>query len=85
MTNEEMVADLKQFIAVTVSQQIASQMKEIDLRFDRVEKRIDKLDKKIDDTKQELVEGMNDMVETIIGHIDDNTKGTPGWVSQLQS
>ena len=50
MTNEELFADLKQFIEATVSQQTAH----LDSRIDRVEKRIGDVEERMDSAEKHL-------------------------------
>lgn len=67
MTNEELFADLKQFIEATVSQQAAhldSRIDGLEQRIDRVEQslsgRIDSLDEKIDVIQDAVADTVQD-------------------------
>lgn len=57
MTNEEMIADLKQFIAATVKQEVAGVEERLTAKIDGVEER---LDTKIDGVEQRLTKQIND-------------------------
>ena len=73
MTNEELLQDLKQFIATTVSQQVTGVEQRLGERIDNVEerlsKRIDGLEQKLDhvqDAVAEAISGTNEAVDTTL-------------------
>jgi hypothetical protein len=88
MTNEEMVADLKEFMVVNIGLQIASQINDAKAGLRGEMRGLEtRLTKKIDTTKQELVEGMADMAQTIIYHVDEldqKITGLDGRVTKLE-
>lgn len=67
MTNEDLLADLKQFISATVSQQLADVATKEDIgkiteRLDGMDRRFDAMEKRFDDTDLQL-----DAVQQAIG------------------
>jgi hypothetical protein len=68
MTNEEMVADLKQFIAATVSQEVAGFEQRLSARIDAVEGRLDGMDQRFDSMDEKLNEIQNAVGERFDDH-----------------
>lgn len=62
MTNEEMITDLKQFIEVTVHQQLAMQLG--DFR-DAINEKFENIDKKFEDVVEKLDEIMTAVGESL--------------------
>jgi hypothetical protein len=59
MTNEEMLTDLKQFMAATMAQQIAQSEARMALRFDVLDTKLDILQDAIADTLAHAIEAID--------------------------
>ncbi len=69
MTNEELLQDLKQFIANTVSQQLSLQTNDLREDISNLKTGLEKLGQKIDDVEAKLTQKIDDVeakVDTIL-------------------
>ena len=80
--NEDTIADLKQFIASTISQEITSVIQKLDKmdaklsdhdeKFDRIENRFIGLDQKLDDTAAGIGDAIHELTEHVEARMDDH-------------
>lgn len=75
--NEDVIADLKQFIANTVRQEISGVMDEIQ----GISERIDKLEKKVDDG----FAGVGDAIEEITNHVQPRLDDHETRITKLEA
>ena len=71
MTNEELFQDLKQFISVTLSQQLSgieTSIDKLDNRMDKIDNRMEHLETKIDDVDAKV----DTILETVGGQLIDH-------------
>jgi|SRR3989344_7195748 len=75
--NDDVVTDLKQFIATTVSQVIAPLRDDIK----RLDEKIDKVDKKLDNA----VEGIGDAIDNLPHHVESRLDNHEVRITKLES
>ncbi len=79
--NDEIIQDLKQFIASTVSQQtseLGRRLDGVDMKLDKVEQRLDGVEQRLDGVEQRLdgVESKIDDLSTFVADALDTTNET---------
>ncbi len=71
--NDEIIQDLKQFIASTVSQQtseLGRRLDGVDMKLDKVEQRLDGVEQRLDGVEQRL-DGVEQRLDGVESKIDD--------------
>jgi flagellar capping protein FliD len=84
MTNEELLQDLKQFVAATVSQSAADiksdmnkRFEAVDNRFGSIDRRFDAMDKRFDDVYQrfdDIDDQLNEIQNAVGTELQDHEK-----------
>ena len=75
--NDEVVEDLKQFIAATVSQhvsEVVGRLDKVDGRLDKVDGRLDRVERKIDDLSGYVAEALESSNEATDMQFKDHDK-----------
>lgn len=93
--NDEIISDLKQFIATTISQQTASLeqkmdkgFEEVDKRFEQVDKRFEAIDKRFDEMDDKIditVAGIGETITELSDNINAVTKDHEHRISRLET
>jgi hypothetical protein len=72
--NDDTIADLKQFIAATVSQEVA-----------RVNSRMDKLEQNLNNKIDDLGAGIGDAIEELTAHVETRLDNHETRISKLET
>lgn len=83
--NDDIIQDLKQFIAATVHQEIVSAENSLDVKMSDISNKIDDVDKKIDDRANELLSAIADTTSGRFESIEEDVKNLDARVTKLAS